>query len=175
MVGRGRGGRLPCVASAGMVTWLRSGSGMRAQADEPERKAKPFSSEQRRLYEAEVKPILTQHCLKCHGAGPKIRGGFRLDSREAVLRGGELGPAATPGDPSSSLLIKAINYVELEMPPAGKLPAREIEILTRWVKEGLPWTPDPSAASTVPAEATNDRAARAPPGQSRAMTGRCAR
>ena len=45
-----------------------------------------------------------------------------------------------PGDPAKSLLIKAINYDELEMPPAGKLPAGEIAMLTRWVKEGLPWT-----------------------------------
>ena len=109
--------------------------------DDSSRTSTTFTSDQLRLYESEVKPILTQHCLKCHGGSPKIRGGFRLDSREAILRGGDLGPAATPGDPSHSLLVKAINFDELEMPPAGKLPAREIEILTRWVKEGLPWSP----------------------------------
>ncbi len=122
-----------------------------ALSDEPNRTDKAFTADQIRLYESEVKPILTQHCLKCHGAGPKIRGGFRLDSREAVLRGGDLGPAASPGDPSHSLLVKAINYVELEMPPAGKLPAREIEILTRWVRDGLPWTSRSPAPPGAPA------------------------
>jgi mono/diheme cytochrome c family protein len=128
-----------------------------ATADEPEHVPKPFTAAQLHLYETEVKPILTQHCVNCHGAGPKIRGGFRLDSREALLRGGDLGPAATPGDPSTSLLVKAINYIELEMPPAGKLPAREIEILTRWVKQGLPWVPNPAAPSGAPSSETKDR------------------
>ena len=118
--------------------------------DEPERPGKPFTSDQLRLYEAEVKPILTKHCLKCHGEGPKIRGGFRLDSREASCAGATSGRPPMPGDPAQSLLVKAINYDELEMPPAGKLPAREIEVLTRWVKEGLPWTPD----SLTPAAST---------------------
>ena len=43
-------------------------------------------------------------------------------------------------DPPASLLLEAINYESYEMPPAGKLPAEQIEILTRWVKKGLPWT-----------------------------------
>jgi Protein of unknown function (DUF1549)/Protein of unknown function (DUF1553)/Planctomycete cytochrome C len=122
----------------------------RAQADKSGQPAKTFTPEQLSLYQSEVKPILTRHCLKCHGKEPKIRGGFRLDSREAVLRGGDLGPAALPGDPTQSLLIKAINYTELEMPPSGKLPAREIEVLTRWVKEGLPWTPSSQIAPPPP-------------------------
>src|SRR5439155_7558284 len=35
---------------------------------------------------------------------------------------------------------KAINYQGgLEMPPSGKLPAKQIEAITRWVKAGAPW------------------------------------
>jgi uncharacterized protein DUF1549/uncharacterized protein DUF1553/cytochrome c len=141
------------IASAGILA-IAISAGLLAVEGEPDRPNKPFTPEQIRLYEVEVKPILTRHCLKCHGSGPKIRGGFRLDSRQAVLRGGDLGPAALPGDPAQSLLIKAINYRELEMPPAGKLPARDIEVLTRWVKEGLPWVPD----SQVTSAPTTDRA-----------------
>ena len=115
---RGQGGR-HLIASGGILV-IAISTGLLAVEAEPERPAKPFTREQLHLYEAEVKPILTKHCLKCHGAGPKIRGGFRLDSREAVLRGGDLGPAASPGDPAQSLLIKAINYDELEMPPGGQ-------------------------------------------------------
>ena len=108
MEGWGQGGR-HLIASGGILI-IAISAGLLALADEPERPAKPFTREQLQLYEAEVKPILTKHCLKCHGGGPKIRGGFRLDSREAVLRGGDLGPAALPGDPAQSLLVKAINY-----------------------------------------------------------------
>jgi hypothetical protein len=146
------------IASAGIVV-IAISAGLLAVEAEPERPAKPFTREQLHLYEAEVKPILARHCLKCHGGGPKIRGGFRLNSRDAVLRGGDLGPAALPGDPAQSLLIKAINYRELEMPPEGKLPAAEIAVLTRWVKEGLPWTPDARLASAPTADRAKDKAA----------------
>ncbi len=153
----GRGQRETLGIASAVVLILTLSSWLPASGDEPGRPDQPFSEAQLRFYESEVLPILTKHCVKCHGAGPKIRGGFRLDSREAVLRGGDLGPAAVPGDPSSSLLVKAINYIELEMPPAGKLPARDIEILTRWVKEGLPWTPHSPVSATAAPAATTDR------------------
>ncbi len=155
------------IASAGVLTIFLS-LGSRARGDEPERSGGPFTAAQVALYEADVKPILTKHCLKCHGEGPKIRGGFRIDSREAVIRGGDLGAAVVPGDASQSLLVKAINYDELEMPPAGKLPAGEIEILTRWVREGLPWTPGSPAPSGAPAEAAKGRSADTNPAKPKA-------
>ena len=155
---RGQGGRRVLASAA--VAIVAIALGLAASGDEPDRTDKPFTADQLRLYETDVKPILSKHCLKCHGEGPKVRGGFRLDSRKALLRGGDLGPAATPGDPSHSLLVKAINYDELEMPPAGKLPAREIEILTRWVREGLPWT---TASATAPAEEPKARPADSSP------------
>ncbi len=77
-----------------------------AFGDEPGRTPATFTSGQLRLYESEVKPILSQHCLKCHGGGPKIRGGFRLDSREAILRGGDLGPAPRPEIPRTACWSK---------------------------------------------------------------------
>ena len=149
----GQGGRR-LIASGGILT-LAISARLLAAGGESEPGTKPFTREQIQFYETEVKPILAKHCLKCHGEGPKIRGGFRLDSRAAVLRGGDLGSAAKPGDPAQSLLIKAINYIELEMPPAGKLPAREIDVLTRWVKEGIPWTPDSQTASAPAADRNN--------------------
>ena len=94
--------------------------------------SKSFSAQQIRFFENEVRPILKARCLKCHGDGPKIKGGLRIDNREAVLRGGELGPAVSLSDPKESRLITAIRYEELEMPPSGKLPAGEIDILTQW-------------------------------------------
>ncbi len=110
-----------------------------------------FSAEQISFFEKDVQPILKARCLKCHGDGPKIKGGLRVDSRAAILRGGELGPAVSLGEPAASLMLQAIRYDELEMPPAGKLPAREIAVLNRWVEQGLPWTSEKSRVALVAA------------------------
>ena len=108
-----------------------------AAADPPPQ----FTAQQIEFFEKQVQPILKARCLKCHGGEEKIRSDFRLTSRAAVLRGGELGKAVSLEKPDESALLKAINYQEIEMPPSGKLPAAEIETLTKWVKAGLPWTP----------------------------------
>lgn len=105
---------------------------------------KSFTAEQVKFFEKQVSPILKNRCLKCHGAEEKIRGNLRLTSRAAVLRGGDLGPAVDLAKPAESMLLSAIEYRDLEMPPSGKLPAAEREVLARWVREGLPWTPGAS-------------------------------
>jgi hypothetical protein len=114
--------------------------------------ARPFGADQVRFFEEKVRPILETRCVKCHGGGGKVKGGFRLDSRAAVLKGGDLGPAVDPDQPDRSLLLQAIRYEELEMPPGGRLPTGEQAILTRWVREGLPWGSLPEA--TAPATAS---------------------
>ena len=91
-----------------------------------------------KFFEMHVRPLLISKCLKCHG-DQKQRGGLRLDSREAALRGGESGASLVPGDLKQSLLIEAINYESLEMPPDKKLSDDEIAILTRWVTDGAVW------------------------------------
>jgi hypothetical protein len=91
------------------------------------------------FFEKEVRPLLAHRCQTCHGAS-KSKGDLRLDSRAAILKGGNTGPAIVPGKPEESLLIDAINYGELyQMPPKSKLDAREVAILTRWVALGAPW------------------------------------
>ncbi len=92
------------------------------------------------FFTSQVEPILTKRCLKCHGGGDKIRGELRVDDREALFKGGELGPAVDLDDPSESLLLQAIHFDGLEMPPSGKIPDAEIRILERWVKAGAPWS-----------------------------------
>ncbi len=116
-------------------------------ADQPK-----FSAEQVAYFEKEVRPILKAHCLKCHGDDPKkIRGGLDLRSRKLVLTGGDTGPAVNLDKPDESLLIQAIHYKgNLEMPPAGKLPAAQLATLTKWVKDGLPWTPGDDPGVTTP-------------------------
>ncbi len=90
------------------------------------------------FFEKEVRPILAERCFSCHANGKK-KGGLSLASRDSLLKGGDSGPAAIAGKPDESLLIKALRHDgELKM-PREKLPAREVAILARWVKLGLPW------------------------------------
>src|SRR5687767_2322983 len=89
------------------------------------------------LFIDKVQPILQARCYGCHSAeAGKVKGGLRVDSREALLKGGHEGPALVPGRPKESLLVRAIGYADpdVEMPPDEKLPAGEIAILTQWVK-----------------------------------------
>ena len=104
--------------------------------------------EQIQFFESKVRPLLASHCYQCHGP-EKQKGKLRLDSRSTLVAGGESGPAIVENDPAASLLIQAINYQSLEMPPSGKLKDGEIEILTRWVAMGAPWTPGEMVRSKV--------------------------
>ncbi len=97
------------------------------------------------FFEKAVRPVLVERCQTCHG-GAKQKGGLRLDSRAAILRGGETGPSVVPGKPAESLLIGAVNYADdLQMPPKSRLSAVEVAALTRWVEMGLPWPADSHA------------------------------
>ncbi|HZP82023.1 MAG TPA: PSD1 and planctomycete cytochrome C domain-containing protein, partial [Chthonomonadaceae bacterium] len=89
-------------------------------------------------------PILQNNCFSCH-SGAKPMGGLRLTGRQDILQGGQSGPAAVPQKPEESLIIRAINYQGRQMPPTGKLPQAQIEVLTQWVKKGLPWPRDGKA------------------------------
>ncbi len=93
------------------------------------------------FFESRVRPLLVERCHQCHSAkAKKQRGGLLLDSRAGVLEGGDTGPAVDPARPEASLLLKAVGYTDtaLQMPPTGKLPAREIAVLEEWVRRGAP-------------------------------------
>src|SRR5262245_22808856 len=102
----------------------------------PARCEAPAPIDGAKFYDSQVRPILEAHCYACHGGldGKKLTGGFSLSSREELLKGGEDGPAISLEKPGESVLIRAINYQELEMPPKGKLPQSQIDILTKWVE-----------------------------------------
>jgi hypothetical protein len=92
------------------------------------------------FFESRIRPLLIKRCYECHG--PEVsEGKLRLDTKEGWERGGERGPAIVPGDPSSSLMIRAVTQsdAKLQMPPpdAGqKLTAAEIDDLTTWIRHG---------------------------------------
>jgi hypothetical protein len=95
--------------------------------------------EEERFFEKQVRPLLIKRCYQCHSSGAKIlKGGLHLDSREGWMKGGDSGPAIVPGAPEKSLLIEAVRYQSLEMPPQGKLPEPEVAVLEEWIKVGAP-------------------------------------
>src|SRR3954447_12249991 len=100
--------------------------------------AAPPSAEQAEFFEKHIRPVLAENCLSCHGP-KKQMSGLRLDSREAVLAGGDNGPAIRPGDPDNSPLIQAVRYQgERKMPPKKRLAPTQVEVLAAWVKRGAP-------------------------------------
>ena len=81
--------------------------------------------DQEHFFEAHVRPVLVEKCVGCHGEQEQS-GGLRLDSRDAMLKGGESGAALIPGDVTGSQMIQAIRYDgELQMPPDNELPDAE--------------------------------------------------
>ncbi len=98
------------------------------------------------FFEKKIRPLFVEQCAKCHSAeAAKVKGGLRLDSRDAILKGGDTGAAITPGEPEKSLLIQAVRYTDKELkmpPPKGgedrKLSDTQIAALEEWVKMGAP-------------------------------------
>jgi mono/diheme cytochrome c family protein len=97
------------------------------------------------FFETKIRPLLASNCYGCHTDSQL--GGLRLDSLEAMLKGGSHGPAITPGDPEKSLLIKAVRQTDpgLKMPLGGKLTDAEVADLAAWVKAGALWPKTPPA------------------------------
>lgn len=99
-----------------------------------------FSSSQIEFFENKIRPLLASRCYSCHSQkAKKLKAELYLDSRKLMLKGGESGPAIVAGDPDKSLLIQAVRFESVEMPPDGKLKTAEIALLEEWVKQGAPW------------------------------------
>lgn len=94
------------------------------------------------FFEAKIRPVLLGTCFRCHGDS-KTSGSLKVDSREALLKGGDSGPAIVPGKPETSLLIRAIQRQDgvAAMPPEKKHALRTDQVadLVSWVKSGAPW------------------------------------
>jgi len=132
------------VVAAGVMT--RS-----ALADEPDDEPTKEVAENIRFYNEKVKPLLKQHCYKCHGGGEKLEGELNVTYHEGLVEGGESGPAIDLDDPESSLILIAVRYDELEMPPEGELPESKIAIIEKWVSGGAhgPKDEEPAERSTA--------------------------
>ncbi|MED5278383.1 MAG: DUF1549 domain-containing protein, partial [Verrucomicrobiota bacterium] len=119
------------------TAWLGAlfGAFIAVTANEP-------TPEQVEFFENKIRPVLAQHCYKCHSTqSKKLKAELYLDNRERALQGGESGPSIIPGKADSSLLYRAVLYKEesLEMPPTRKLPDAIIADFKRWIDMGAPW------------------------------------
>jgi hypothetical protein len=101
--------------------------------------APPSAAHDVEYFEQHIRPVLAGACGECHG--PEVQeGDLRLDSREALLRGGASGPAATPGSVEESLIVQAIRRSgDLQMPPDRPLEPPAIAAIEHWIALGAPW------------------------------------
>ena len=107
------------------------------------------TDEQKQFFRAQVRPLLKQKCLGCHGDGEELKGEFEMRTRAGVLAGGQQGPGATPGDLAESPIYQAVLRTgDLVMPPKDRnaLSEEQIATIRRWVEMGLPWSDAASAA-----------------------------
>src|SRR5687767_5270315 len=98
----------------------------------------------------EVRPILMQHCVKCHG-GEKIKGEFDLTTREGLLHPGSEGVVVVAGKAGESRLLKLIRHEEEPHMPqkAQKLSDAQIAVITKWIEAGAPYSEPLIAKSKV--------------------------
>jgi hypothetical protein len=89
----------------------------------------------------DVAPLLSKHCGQCH-TGEKQQGGFSMNTRASLLKGGESGAAVVSGKSAASGLIARVVSMdsELRMPPEGpRLSDKQVQTLKRWIDEGAAW------------------------------------
>jgi hypothetical protein len=137
-------------AAVACAIWL--GLLARTHGGEPAAAPEPTDGDQ--YFLAEIEPLLRVRCLSCHNA-ELAEGGLRVDSREALVTGGDSGPAIVPGDPNGSLLVMAVakTHAALEMPPQETLEPQQVAALMKWIQGGAPWavaTPPGSGAVSPP-------------------------
>lgn len=138
---------LKLLAACFVSLWLVAGPA--SQADE-----------QRDFFEAKIRPVLVKHCYECHSSqSAEVAGKLLVDSRDGMRSGGESGPVLLAGRPDESLIIQALRYDGLEMPPEAPLPPAVVQDFVRWIKLGAadPREQPPAAMPAESLAAVDDR------------------
>lgn len=115
--------------------------------------AADMTPDQRAFFEQKIRPVLVKQCYECHSQTSKKLGGkLLLDAPSEMIAGGESGPAVIPGKPDESLIVQAVRYDGLEMPPKKRLPDHIVNDFVEWVKMGAPdpRTEPPKIAKKAP-------------------------
>ncbi|MEO6567522.1 MAG: PSD1 and planctomycete cytochrome C domain-containing protein, partial [Opitutaceae bacterium] len=119
----------------------------------PSLNAAAASDEGLKFFGDKIEPVLVQQCYECHSSkAKKLKAGLLLDSKAAMLTGGDSGPALVPGD-LKSLLLQALRHEnDLEMPAdKPKLADSVIADFEQWVKMGAPDSRVTTAVALEPA------------------------
>jgi YHS domain-containing protein len=120
---------------------IHGACGIRAAADRDQRTQIPAAVPRTVSFAKEVQPLLAARCGTCHLNGKKS-GGFRMDSRELFLQGGDSGPVVKAGSSGESPLIRLVAALDPEnrMPPQGPILSNDhVGILRAWIDQGLKW------------------------------------
>lgn len=120
------------VAKLASFVCVLVGAAVAARAESP-------SADDLNFFENKIRPVLVKHCYACHAQGAKEVGGkLLLDNRDGLRAGGESGPAIVEGKPDESLLVHALRYDGLQMPPEKPLPEAVINDFQEWIRRGAP-------------------------------------
>ncbi|HEX9794534.1 MAG TPA: PSD1 and planctomycete cytochrome C domain-containing protein [Planctomycetota bacterium] len=127
----------PALAVAAAPPWLAGRDARSALAGDPD-------------FESEIRPLLEEHCIACHGAR-RQKGGLRLDGYAAVMAGARKGvdPVVVPGDPGASVFMQRLLTADVsERMPLDEDPLAPAEIakLRAWIAAGAPGGPVVEAA-----------------------------
>jgi hypothetical protein len=96
------------------------------------------------FFEKRVRPILAERCWSCHsGQAGESKGSLRLDHIQLIQQGGDSGAALVAGDPDASLIFQAVSYQGYEMPPDGRLPKEQVQVIQEWIARGAYWPEEP--------------------------------
>jgi hypothetical protein len=116
---------------------------------------RPATTDQLEYFEKRVRPILVNRCYNCHSDAFKEAGGLRVDVGISIFAGGNDGPVIVPGHPEKSLLIERVKSSDetKRMPQESKeaLPAEEVAVLERWIKDGAAWPDETVKLPPTPA------------------------
>lgn len=114
-----------------------------------------FDEEQVAFFEERIRPVLVEHCYECHSArSGESKGGLLLDSRKGIAQGGDSGSSIDLVNWDQSLILKALRYDDMKMPPSGKLSDQVIDDFAKWIAMGAP-DPREEAATVAPSVAVD--------------------
>ncbi|MEM7145479.1 MAG: PSD1 and planctomycete cytochrome C domain-containing protein [Verrucomicrobiota bacterium] len=111
-----------------------------------------YTQEEIAFFENKIRPVLAEHCYKCHSEdADKVKGGLLLDTRAGTRRGGDTDHAVVPGNVVESLLLTAIAYEDegYEMPPKYQLDEAVVADFRKWIEMGAPDPRDGEAAEVA--------------------------
>ena len=145
---------LPLAAVLGwLLPVLVPGSSAAAAQAEP---AEPGAKRTEVSFSKDIKPLLEASCIQCHAKG-KTKGGLSLESREALLKGGDTGPAAIPGKGKDSLIVQLVASTDADtvMPKKGShWTPEQVGLLRAWIDTGMTWDEGVSFAKPRPMNLT---------------------